>query len=140
MGKKKDAPWYKDGLPFDCQGCGRCCRGPGGYVWITEEEARDIAGVLDISFEAFAKTYLRQVGMHLALVDAPNGDCIFLDEKGRCKVYENRPIQCKTFPWWPEVVADEESWEQEKENCPGIGKGEKRHSADKINSELKRNN
>lgn len=116
--------WYASGLRFSCRGCGQCCRGPGGYVWVTESEARAMADRLGKSFEAFARHYLRRSGMRLALVDGPNGDCVFLKDGKRCTVYDIRPVQCSTFPWWPEVVRDQDSWNDEKRHCPGIGNGE----------------
>ena len=31
-------PWYKDGLRFQCTGCGDCCTGGPGYVWVNQAE------------------------------------------------------------------------------------------------------
>lgn len=129
--------WYKDGLRFACTGCGRCCRGPGGYVWVTEDEAKTLAKVLLLSFEDFAKQYLRRSGLRLALVDGATGDCVLLDTKGRCKAYEHRPVQCRTWPWWPENLETPEDWAREKENCPGLDTG-KRHTLDQILDGLER--
>jgi Fe-S-cluster containining protein len=52
----------------------------------------------------------------------PNHDCVFLGPEG-CTVYPARPVQCATYPFWSTVVADEQSWEEERRWCPGIGKG-----------------
>ena len=38
-----EKPWYQDGLQFSCTGCGNCCTGPAGYVWVSEEEIVRIA-------------------------------------------------------------------------------------------------
>jgi len=32
--KKQRNPMYKDGLRFECQRCGSCCRGEPGVVWM----------------------------------------------------------------------------------------------------------
>ena len=130
---KTKKPWYTEGLSFECQKCGDCCRGPGGYVWLSEEEARRIAEVLQLDFNKFAQTMLRQTMSGIALVDGPNGDCPLLAEDG-CRVYEDRPRQCRTWPWWREVVANPERWEREKTRCPGIGQG-KLHSRVYIEAE-----
>lgn len=123
--------WYeKTGLQFECQGCGGCCEGPGGYVWINEEEIQNIAQKLEISHEEFCKKYTRIVFNHLALIDNYRGDCIFLKDK-RCQVYEQRPLQCRTFPWWPELICSKKSWDENKYKCPGINKG-KVHPAAEI--------
>jgi hypothetical protein len=36
-------PWYKDGLRFTCTGCGDCCTGAPGYVWVNKEEIEALA-------------------------------------------------------------------------------------------------
>ena len=38
-----EKPWYHEGLRFECTGCGDCCTGAPGYVWLTEEEIRALA-------------------------------------------------------------------------------------------------
>ena len=47
---------------------------------------------------------------------------MFLKNK-KCSVYEARPTQCRTWPFWPEVM-NAKSWKTEVESfCPGVGKG-----------------
>ena len=46
-------PWYKDGLRFTCTQCGDCCTGEPGYVWVTEEEMKQIAEYRGISIGEF---------------------------------------------------------------------------------------
>ena len=53
--------WYKDGLKFKCTGCGQCCTGAPGYVWLSPEEVDAIAAHLNISKEKFLQTYTRTV-------------------------------------------------------------------------------
>jgi hypothetical protein len=52
-------------------------------------------------------------------------DCVFWGEGG-CEVYENRPIQCSSYPFWASILESEEAWLEEARSCPGIGKGELR--------------
>lgn len=33
-------PWFKDGQRFECQRCGRFCRGEPGVVWVNKEERK----------------------------------------------------------------------------------------------------
>lgn len=48
--------------------------------------------------------------------------CRFLDGK-RCSVYEGRPAQCRTWPFWPENMRAK-AWDSEViQFCPGVGKG-----------------
>ncbi len=113
-------PWYHNGLHFKCTGCGACCRGP-GYVWINANEVARLANALNLSQSDFTKKYTRQVGNRLALLNDPRTeDCIFLKEGKECSVYEARPDQCQSFPWWPEQLENEEEWKEEKKRCEGI--------------------
>lgn len=117
-------PWYEKGLRFGCQGCGNCCRGPGGYVWITPQEAETIARRLGQTFERFAAAMLRQTLSGLALVDSPSGDCPLLGDDGRCRVYNERPMQCRTWPWWEENLVSEKRWRDAASRCPGMNAGQ----------------
>lgn len=118
-----EAPWYRDGLAFECTRCGACCTGAPGYVWVGEEELRRLAGHLGLSPEAFAGRYVRRVGPRLSLVERPNGDCIFWDRGSGCTVYPARPVQCRTWPFWPENLETPEDWSRTARRCPGSGRG-----------------
>ena len=121
--------WYKDGLRFECTKCGKCCTGKPGYVWIQIEDMHRIAEFLGIRFREFVAKYVRKVGNHWSLKEEANGDCIFY-ESG-CKIYPVRPMQCRTFPFWPENVQSRASWEETAKECEGIHQG-KTFSAEEI--------
>lgn len=127
MPSKANAPWYANGLAFECQGCGDCCRGPGGYVWITLEEANRMAEELAMSFEDFSVKMLRSTLSGLALVDDARGDCPLLGDDGHCRVYNARPMQCRTWPWWDENLVSPARWDSAASRCPGMNRG-KTHS------------
>jgi Fe-S-cluster containining protein len=57
----------------------------------------------------------------LSLREKSNFDCIFW-ENG-CTVYEERPLQCGTFPFWESIVHSSVSWNELMKDCPGMGKG-----------------
>ena len=61
----------------------------------------------------------------LSLKEKRNYDCIFWSQKydGGCLVYESRPLQCRTFPFWVSVMSDKNSWERTALDCPGMNKG-----------------
>jgi Fe-S-cluster containining protein len=127
-----DQPWFKDGLRFTCTGCGDCCTGAPGFVWVNREEIEDLARKVKMSTAEFEERYVRKVGIRKSLVEYDNGDCVFFDANSRkCAVYEARPRQCKTWPFWQSNMASEETWQQTCEACPGSGKG-KLHSVDHI--------
>ena len=113
-------PWYKDGLRFKCTECGQCCTGAPGYVWVSPEEAVNMAKFLKISLEEFIQQYTRRIGNRLSLREHPsNYDCVFLKGK-RCEVYGARPKQCRTFPWWSENLESSESWKETANRCEGV--------------------
>jgi Fe-S-cluster containining protein len=121
MGKE---PWFKDGLRFQCTQCGDCCTGAPGYVWVNGAEIEALAAEVAMSVADFEKKYVRSVGIRKSLVEYENGDCVFFDNQARkCTVYNARPRQCKTWPFWDSNVRTEEAWQQTCEVCPGSGKG-----------------
>ncbi|MFN3696248.1 MAG: YkgJ family cysteine cluster protein [Pseudobdellovibrio sp.] len=118
-------PFYEDGLKFECQGSGNCCTSHGefGFVFLTLEDRRRFAKHFNMTTSAFTKQFcdLRDGVWHLK-EDPKNPDCMFLKNK-RCSAYEARPTQCRTWPFWPEVM-NPKSWQKEVASfCPGIGKG-----------------
>ena len=120
MKKENSLPWYKDGLSFNCTQCGACCTGSPGYVWITDEEIIAMANFLNITLEEFIKKYTRSIyGRRALLEDRKTFDCVFLKDN-TCTLYTYRPTQCKTYPWWPEIVESKESWQEEAKRCEGI--------------------
>jgi Fe-S-cluster containining protein len=117
-------PWYKDGLKFKCTGCGDCCTGAPGYVWVNQAEIDALAERLGMESAKFEKKYVRSIGVRRSLVEYKNGDCVFFDTKTRkCSVYEQRPRQCRTWPFWNSNLRSPETWAETCESCPGSGKG-----------------
>jgi hypothetical protein len=33
-------------------------------------------------------------------------------------------VQCRLYPFWPELVESRAAWKEEAKLCPGIGKGD----------------
>ena len=75
--------------------------------------------------DEFEAKYVREIGMRKSLKEnESNYDCVFLDGKTRkCTVYEARPRQCRTWPFWDSNVRTPEAWEATCEVCPGSGTG-----------------
>lgn len=112
--------WYDEGVPFKCTSCGKCCTGKGGIVSLTESEAQNIAQFLKMSFKKFMTLYCtKQMGKYILKDDPGTDNCIFLKEN-KCSIYENRPLQCKTFPYWPSIMRSKENWDEEAKCCEGI--------------------
>jgi len=127
---KSSEPWYSAGLAFECTGCGACCAGPGeGYVWVDDKEIAAIAAKLQIPEARMRRKYVRKVGRRFSLVERKdNKDCIFLMPDGtggrKCKVYEVRPVQCRTWPFWPSNLGSPDDWAYAGMRCPGINRGD----------------
>ena len=63
-----------------CKPCGgKCCRGLGGYVWISMEELTEMANTSNMETDVFARQYVRQVHGKLALKEhVINGETFLL--------------------------------------------------------------
>jgi uncharacterized protein len=119
-----EKPWFDKGLRFECTGCGDCCTGAPGFVWVNREEIAALAKKLGMSVADFERSYVRVVGIRKSLIEYANGDCVFFDGNSRkCTVYDARPRQCRTWPFWSSNVASKETWKQTCQVCPGSGKG-----------------
>ncbi len=118
-------PWYRDGLRFECTGCGDCCSGAPGYVWVDEAEIVALANEMQMTPEDFERKFVRQEGDGKSLTEYPDGDCIFLDPQSRkCTVYNSRPTQCRTWPFWDSNLKRKKDWNETCRVCPGSGKGQ----------------
>jgi Fe-S-cluster containining protein len=116
--------WYDGGVRFACQpDCGKCCtrHGDYDYVYLDRRDVRRLAAKLALTVPAFRARHTRRDEGHTILImDGPA--CPFLDGT-RCRVYDARPSQCSTFPFWPENVRTRAAWEQLASFCPGVGRG-----------------
>jgi uncharacterized protein len=113
-------PWFKNGLRFKCTGCGKCCTGSDGYVFLSPEDLISLSRHFNLSVQELIDRYTRIVDGQICLLDAPDSDeCIFLKDN-RCTAYESRPIQCQAFPWWLHNLKSPESWRSAAEHCEGI--------------------
>lgn len=140
--QKSSAPWYSEGIRFSCTGSGKCCvsHGQYGFVYVTKADRKKMAEHLNLTPSAFTRTYCRKVDGLFALKDSENSTdrvrpCVFLNEKA-CGIYESRPTQCRTWPFWPETMVNQKTWRKDVEKfCPGVGTGQL-WSQEKIQSEL----
>lgn len=128
--------FYEEGLKFSCKECGWCCSFPGGAVYCTNKEFKAIADHLNMDLNKFMFEYTCIVDDFPSLSSREDGPCIFYD-KG-CKIYEVRPLQCRLYPFWTEVVKSKHRWQEEAKNCKGINKGEL-HSKEVIEKSLSDN-
>ena len=73
------------------------------------------AKLLSITLDEFIQKYtkLSQDRKSLIFTDREDGACVFLSDDNRCKIYEARPWQCRTFPHEWDVPPDMQKL------CPG---------------------
>lgn len=105
---------------------------------MSDDEALTLAHVCGLSLADFLEQYARKLGTRWSLKEVAVGmdggrrgfDCIFLDRakvpgKALCGVYGARPTQCRTWPFWSEMLESERAWEAAKRvtPCPGMGNG-----------------
>ena len=108
--------------PAKCETCeGKCCTGESGYIYLSQDEIVNIAKLLELDTQTFMQQYLYKKGYKYSIKEQVVGmshDCIFFDrEKNGCKIYEARPLQCRTFPFWDYFKNRVSELKQE---CPGI--------------------
>lgn len=114
----------REGLRFECTRCGECCtsRGEYGYVYLSDGDVVAIARHLGLLPHQFRRryTFVDEYGWtQLVIQDR----CIFLEEDGSCRVYPVRPVQCRTFPFWSDLV-EAGAWTDEAHAlCEGVGRG-----------------
>jgi len=119
--------FYSSGLNFSCKRCSSCCRHESGFVYLSENDIIKLLSALKTDRKVFIASYCRWVYSYegdevLSLKEKFNKDCILWDNG--CTVYDSRPLQCVTFPFWENIVASKESWETAASGCPGMNSGE----------------
>lgn len=126
----KAKKWYVGGLSFECIGCGSCCSGPDeGYIWLRKAEITMLADHLGLTVKQVTKKYLRKIVVKYSIIEEPKTkDCIFLKPHGNgngkgCEVYDVRPNQCRTWPFWSMNLLSPDMWNSAGLTCPGINRG-----------------
>ena len=116
-------PWWMKGVPFSCQAdCGKCCDEPGGIVYLRPEDAQILSKHHQLEIDEWLERDCRQTldGRFVLKSDPITDSCIYLSDDKKCTVYESRPVQCKSYPFWPENLRSERSWKRTIEECPGL--------------------
>jgi Fe-S-cluster containining protein len=109
--------------PSACASCeGACCIGESGYIWVKYHEIEKMANFLELTIEEFATMYLKKVKWRYSIIEKKlsrdNYACIFFDNNlKQCMIYQVRPQQCRTFPFWETF---KNSITEVKRECPGV--------------------
>jgi len=118
--------FYENGLKFECTQCSKCCRFDPGYVFLSYNDLDRLIKFFKLSETEFIDKYCRKVDMgeknRLSLLEKGNFDCIFWSNGG-CEIYEARPLQCRSYPFWKPFLINKKDWDAESESCPGMNQG-----------------
>jgi uncharacterized protein len=117
--------WWKDGIRFECQQSGKCCvsRGSYGFVYLTAADRKRLAQSLSLTVREFTKLHCEKTDGFTHLKEIPEQQNCKFFKGGGCSVYEARPTQCRTWPFWPENMSAK-AWSLEVASfCPGVGRG-----------------
>ena len=111
-----------DGLRFTCQpGCINCCD-QSGFVYLNEDDLKRAAKFVKLPAKKFEEKYVYRTTHQMRFRKPPDKQCPFLEKHG-CSIHPAKPTQCRTFPFWPELVEQRAAWNRTAQYCPGIGKG-----------------
>lgn len=115
--------WWGNGLAFECLGCGRCCRGASGGIFVTLSEEAKIAEFLNLTIVTFRYQYETDRWRFRSIKENREGFCIFLNCENHCEIYPVRPTSCRTWPFWPQVLFSPSSWSNCAAECIGMNNG-----------------
>jgi len=138
--------WYDKSISFACTACGKCCTSKNKVkVFLNDREINQISNYLQISTDHFISYYtdliydnkntdnhfeevLRYITLKSKGYDGKQPQqqnrCIFLSSSSesinKCSIYEVRPTQCRTYPYWPQHMIGRAEWLSESLNCEGM--------------------
>lgn len=92
-------------------------------MYLSEDDVVRAANFLGITAAEFEAKYVIRYAHLLRFRKPLDSQCHFLTEQG-CGIHPAKPTQCRTFPFWPELVENRSAWKEAGKTCPGIGKGE----------------
>ena len=119
----------REDLPFFCTGCGDCCKG-GGNVYFSEEELLKIKEFLKLDENRWnvLTGHLIQFKKNNLSIHRSNKACIFLDKENKCRIYSVRPLQCRSYPFWPSVFSSPQEFKAHVRHCEGFRRTEESFS------------
>jgi Fe-S-cluster containining protein len=102
---------------FNCTQCGECCKGYGG-TFVTNEDIKKIAQLLNISPKKVLSDYCQVSGDRPVLAIGRNGYCVFWNKI--CTIHSIKPRMCRAWPFIESVLKDSANWRAMASCCPGI--------------------
>ena len=79
-----------------------------GEVWFDTDEFIELISHLKLPISDVIAIYVDKIVSGWVKIkdsnELENGQCIFLEKDGRrCSIYDFRPQQCRTYPYWPRL-------------------------------------
>jgi Fe-S-cluster containining protein len=109
-------------MRFQCQSaCVRCCEQE-GFVYLNGDDIARLAGHLGITRTEFRRRYVCGPSTLARFRKPRRKQCPFLVASG-CSVHSVKPLQCNSFPYWPELLADAGKRREAASYCPGMNRG-----------------
>jgi Fe-S-cluster containining protein len=93
-----------------------------GQVYLSEEDLVRIAAYVNMSPAEFEERYVYRTARLMRLRKPPAKQCMFHVEN-RCSIHPVKPTQCRIFPYWPEIIESQSSWDETAKSCPGMNQG-----------------
>jgi len=105
---------------FQCTKCGKCCYGPGN-VYFSKKELIQIKKFLKLDNQQWnlLKKKIIYKNKNELYIHKTHNKCYFLNKKNQCSIYPVRPLQCRSFPFWPSFFSNKKELELLIKNCPG---------------------
>ena len=87
----------------DCKGCSDCCIGMGDTILLDPLDVKQLSEGMQKSVEELLEGIISLhvedsiILPHMQMTDG-NGQCVCLNEEGRCSIHTFRPGLCRLFP------------------------------------------
>jgi hypothetical protein len=91
-------------------------------VYVTREDIARLSKFVKLTQAEFERRYLCGKAPLLRFRKPRNKQCPFLLSDG-CSVHEIKPLQCRAFPYWPELLEKASERREAAKYCPGMNKG-----------------
>lgn len=96
-------------------------------MYLSERDLSRLAERFGADHAGFVESWCRWVpyvagSERLSLREKANLDCVFWKDGG-CSVYDYRPLQCRSFPFWDSIMCSPQAWKRMSGECPGMDSG-----------------
>ena len=112
--------YYPADISWTCIGCGDCCGDLDNRTRMIRLLPGDITRIEENGSEGFYEDW--DEGSFTGIMCKKDGKCVFYSGDG-CRIYENRALLCRIYPFWLEKQNDYFLFGIDNE-CQGAMKGE----------------